>query len=90
MNPPGYSASKAALLSFTRLCRVLLGIAWDSCQCHPPWAVLEYRRCRGSQRSRWTVPFLQRLEGFTCPGRIGHPNKLQARFCFWLPMHQAL
>jgi gluconate 5-dehydrogenase len=75
LNPPGYSASKAALLSFTRYIAAFwggYGIRANAIL-PGPFSNLEDS---GSNSVSKDDPFLDRLKGRTCLGRIGHPTEL--------------
>lgn len=74
LNPPGYSAAKAALLAFTRY----VASFWE---CHGiranailpgPFSHVEDK----GANSRRDDPFLERLKARTCLGRIGRPSEL--------------
>jgi NAD(P)-dependent dehydrogenase (short-subunit alcohol dehydrogenase family) len=75
LNPPGYSASKAALLSFTRY----LASFWGrhgiraNAVLPGPFSNIEDN---GSNCVSQNDPFLDRLKSRTCLRRIGHPTEL--------------
>jgi len=75
LNPPGYSASKAALLALTRY----LASFWGRYGIRAnailpgPFSNVEDKRANSISRDD---PFLERLKSRTCLGRIGHPIEL--------------
>jgi NAD(P)-dependent dehydrogenase (short-subunit alcohol dehydrogenase family) len=75
LNPPGYSAAKAAMLALTRY----LASFWGSHGIRAnailpgPFSNLEET---GANSVSQDDPFLDRLKARTCLGRIGHPNEL--------------
>jgi NAD(P)-dependent dehydrogenase (short-subunit alcohol dehydrogenase family) len=75
INPPGYSASKAALLAFTRYVASFWGRYGIRAN-----AILPGPFSNISEKTANAVgendPFLQRLSDRTCLGRIGRPHEL--------------
>ena len=75
INPPGYSASKAALLAFTRYTASFWGPYGVRAN-----AILPGPFSNTEQDSDNSVapgdPFLERLKGRTVLGRVGHPREL--------------
>lgn len=75
LNPPGYSASKAALLSFTRY----IASYWGRYNVRAnailpgPFSNTDYS---GPNSVPQDSPFLQRLKSRTCLKRVGRPNEL--------------
>ena len=76
INPPGYSASKAALLSFTRYVASFWGPYGIRANAILPGPFSNTEDLGGSNAVLQDSPFLQRLKGYTCLGRVGQPNEL--------------
>ncbi|MFZ0747161.1 MAG: SDR family oxidoreductase, partial [Terracidiphilus sp.] len=76
INPPGYSASKAALLSFTRYVASFWGQHGIRANAILPGPFANTEDIGGANAVDQDSPFLQRLRGFTCLGRIGRPQEL--------------
>ena len=81
INPPGYSASKAALLGFTRY----VASFWGSCGIRSnailPGPISNTRE-PGPNAVGKEDPFLSRLADRTCLGRIGRPEELAGALLF--------
>jgi NAD(P)-dependent dehydrogenase (short-subunit alcohol dehydrogenase family) len=75
LNPPGYSASKAALLALTRYLASFWGRHGIRANAilPGPFSNLEDKSANSVSEDD---PFLERLKGRTCLGRIGHPSEL--------------
>ena len=82
INPPGYSASKAALLSFTRYVASFWGPYGIRANAILPGPFSNTEDLGGSNAVQQDSPFLQRLKGYTCLGRIGLPNELAGALVF--------
>lgn len=82
VNPPGYSASKAALLSFTRYVASFWGLQGIRANAILPGPFSNTEDTGGANAVDLDSPFLQRLKGFTCLGRIGKPNELAGALLF--------
>ena len=76
INPPGYSASKAALLSFTRYVASFWGMHGVRANAIIPGPFSNTEDIGGANAVKEDDPFLTRLKGFTCLGRVGKPNEL--------------
>ena len=81
LNPPGYSASKAALLSFTRY----VASYWGKYNVRAnailpgPFSNTDYS---GPNSVPQDSPFLQKLRSRTCLKRVGRPNELAGALLF--------
>lgn len=81
LNPPGYSASKAALLSFTRY----IASYWGKYNVRTnailpgPFSNTDYS---GPNSVPQDSPFLQKLKSRTCLKRVGRPNELAGALLF--------
>ncbi|MGA9583772.1 MAG: SDR family oxidoreductase [Terracidiphilus sp.] len=82
INPPGYSASKAALLSFTRYVASFWGSHGIRANAILPGPFSNTEDVGGANAVQEDSPFLKRLKGFTCLGRIGRPNELAGALLF--------
>jgi gluconate 5-dehydrogenase len=82
VNPPGYSASKAALLSFTRYVASFWGMHGIRANAILPGPFSNTEDVGGSNAVQPDSPFLQRLKGSTCLGRIGRPDELAGPLLF--------
>lgn len=82
MNPPGYSASKAALLSFTRYVASFWGQYGIRSNAILPGPFSNTEDVGGANAVKEDDPFLSRLKGFTCLGRLGKPNELAGALLF--------
>lgn len=75
LNPPGYSASKAALLAFTRYVASFWGPHGIRSNAILPGPFSNTEDV-GKNSVAKEDPFLDRLRARTCLGRIGRPNEL--------------
>lgn len=82
INPPGYSASKAALLSFTRYIASFWGAYGIRANAILPGPFSNTEDIGGANSVDEESPFLQRLKGYTCLGRIGRPDELVGALLF--------
>jgi NAD(P)-dependent dehydrogenase (short-subunit alcohol dehydrogenase family) len=82
INPPGYSASKAALLSFTRYVASFWGRYGIRANAILPGPFSNTDDAGGANSVSQDSPFLQRLRGYTCLGRVGRPNELSGALLF--------
>jgi NAD(P)-dependent dehydrogenase (short-subunit alcohol dehydrogenase family) len=82
INPPGYSASKAALSSFTRYVASFWGPHGIRSNAILPGPFSNTEDTGGQNAVQQDSPFLQRLKGYTCLGRIGRPNELSGALLF--------
>jgi len=82
VNPPGYSASKAALLSFTRYVASFWGPYGIRANALLPGPFSNTEDIGGANSVQQDSPFLQRLKGYTCLGRVGRPNELAGALLF--------
>jgi len=82
INPPGYSASKAALLSFTRYVASFWGPHNIRANAILPGPFSNTEDVDGANAVQQDSPFLQRLKGYTCLGRVGRPNELSGALLF--------
>jgi gluconate 5-dehydrogenase len=76
INPPAYSASKAALLSFTRYVASFWGQYGIRANAILPGPFSNMEDIDAGNAVQRDSPFLERLKGFTCVGRIGQPHEL--------------
>jgi NAD(P)-dependent dehydrogenase (short-subunit alcohol dehydrogenase family) len=82
LNPPGYSASKAALSSFTRYVASYWGANNVRCNAILPGPFSNTEDVAGANSVAEDSPFIQRLKGYTCLNRIGRPNELSGALLF--------
>ncbi len=82
INPPGYSASKAALLSFTRYVASFWGKYGIRANALLPGPFSNTEDSAGANSVPKDNPFLQRLRSYTCLGRLGSPNELSGALLF--------
>jgi gluconate 5-dehydrogenase len=82
INPPGYSASKAALLSFTRYVASFWGSEGIRANAILPGPFSNTEDVSGANAVNQESPFLDRLKGFTSLGRIGKPQELIGAMLF--------
>lgn len=82
INPPGYSASKAALLSFTRYVASFWGQHGIRANAILPGPFSNTEDPGVANAVDQDNPFLQRLKGFTCLERIGRPHELAGALLF--------
>jgi gluconate 5-dehydrogenase len=81
LNPPGYSASKAALLAFTRYVASFWGPYGVRANAILP-GPFSNTQDAGDNSVRTDDPFLERLKARTCLGRIGRPEELAGALVF--------
>ena len=82
INPPGYSASKAALLSFTRYVASFWGQYGIRANAILPGPFSNTEDSTGANSVSQDNPFLQRLRANTCLGRLGRPDELSGALLF--------
>jgi NAD(P)-dependent dehydrogenase (short-subunit alcohol dehydrogenase family) len=82
INPPGYSASKAALLSFTRYVASFWGPHGIRANAILPGPFSNTEDVGGANSVDQDNPFMDRLRNFTCLGRIGQPHELVGALLF--------
>ena len=76
LNPPGYSASKAALAAFTRYTASFWGRDGVRANCISPGPFSNTEDTAGQNSVTEDSPFVQRLKGYTVLNRIGRPLEL--------------
>ena len=81
LNPPGYSASKAALLSFTRYVASFWGMHGIRANAILP-GPFSNTEDTNSNAVQTDDPFINRLKGRTCLNRIGQPHELAGALLF--------
>jgi gluconate 5-dehydrogenase len=81
INPPGYSAAKAALLALTRYTASFWGRHGVRCNAILPGPFSNVEDT-GQNSVKQNDFFLDRLKARTCLGRIGHPNELVGPLLF--------
>jgi gluconate 5-dehydrogenase len=81
INPPGYSASKAALLALTRYTASFWGRHGIRCNAILPGPFSNIEDT-GQNSVKQNDFFLDRLKARTCLGRIGHPDELVGPLLF--------
>jgi NAD(P)-dependent dehydrogenase (short-subunit alcohol dehydrogenase family) len=82
LNPPGYSASKAALVAFTRYTASFWGRDGIRANCISPGAFSNTEDAAAENAVREDSPFVQRLKGYTLFNRIGRPSELCGALVF--------
>jgi NAD(P)-dependent dehydrogenase (short-subunit alcohol dehydrogenase family) len=82
LNPPGYSASKAALVAFTRYTASFWGTSGVRANCISPGPFSNTEDIAGQNSVQEGSPFLQKLKGFTVLNRIGRPRELCGALLF--------
>lgn len=82
LNPPGYSASKAALLAFTRYTASFWGREGVRANCISPGPFSNTEDAGGQNAVAEDSPFVQRLKGYTVLNRIGRPLELCGALLF--------
>jgi NAD(P)-dependent dehydrogenase (short-subunit alcohol dehydrogenase family) len=82
INPPGYSAAKAGLLSFTRYVASFWGLHGIRANAILPGPFSNTEDIGGANAVQQGSPFLERLKGFTCMGRVGKPHELAGALLF--------
>jgi gluconate 5-dehydrogenase len=82
LNPPGYSASKAALAAFTRYTASFWGRDGVRANCISPGPFSNTEDAGGQNSVAEDSPFVQRLKGYTLLNRIGRPIELCGALLF--------
>ena len=83
LNPPGYSASKAALAAFTRYTASFWGREGVRANCISPGPFSNTEDIGTGQNAvAEDSPFVQRLRGYTVLDRIGRPRELVGALLF--------
>ncbi len=82
LNPPGYSASKAALVAFTRYTASYWGSHGVRANCISPGPFSNTEDLSGYNSVKEDSPFVQRLKGCTVLNRIGRPVELCGALLF--------
>jgi gluconate 5-dehydrogenase len=82
LNPPGYSASKAALVAFTRYTASFWGAFGVRANCISPGPFSNTEDTGGQNSVREDTTFVQRLKGYTVLNRIGRPIELCGALLF--------
>jgi NAD(P)-dependent dehydrogenase (short-subunit alcohol dehydrogenase family) len=82
LNPPGYSASKAALVAFTRYTASFWGRAGVRANCISPGPFSNTEDVDGQNAVAEDSPFVQKLKGYTVMNRIGRPVELCGALLF--------
>jgi NAD(P)-dependent dehydrogenase (short-subunit alcohol dehydrogenase family) len=82
LNPPGYSASKAALAAFTRYTASFWGRDGVRANCISPGPFSNTEDTAGQNSVTEDSPFVQRLKGYTILNRIGRPIELCGALLF--------
>jgi NAD(P)-dependent dehydrogenase (short-subunit alcohol dehydrogenase family) len=82
LNPPGYSASKAALAAFTRYTASFWGQYGVRANCISPGPFSNTEDVDGQNSVGEDSPFVQKLKGYTVLGRIGRPVELCGALLF--------
>ena len=83
LNPPGYSASKAALAAFTRYTASFWGTSGVRANCISPGPFSNTEDVGTGQNAvQEDSPFVQKLKGYTVLNRIGRPRELVGALLF--------
>jgi len=82
LNPPGYSASKAALAAFTRYTASFWGREGVRANCISPGPFSNTEDAEGQNSVAEDSPFVQKLKGYTVLNRIGRPIELCGALIF--------
>jgi gluconate 5-dehydrogenase len=82
LNPPGYSASKAALTAFTRYTASFWGREGVRANCISPGPFSNTEDVDGQNSVVEDSPFMQRLKGYTVLNRVGRPIDLCGALLF--------
>jgi len=82
INPPGYSAAKAGLLSFTRYVASFWGLHGIRANAILPGPFSNTEDTAGANAVQQGSPFLERLKGLTSMGRVGKPHELAGALLF--------
>ncbi len=82
LNPPGYSASKAALAAFTRYTASFWGREGVRANCISPGPFSNTEDVAGQNAVAEDSPFVQKLKSYTVLNRIGRPIELCGALLF--------
>jgi gluconate 5-dehydrogenase len=82
LNPPGYSASKAALVAFTRYTASFWGEFGVRANCLSPGPFSNTEDIAGQNSVQEDSPFVRKLKGYTVLNRIGRPRELCGALLF--------
>jgi NAD(P)-dependent dehydrogenase (short-subunit alcohol dehydrogenase family) len=82
LNPPGYSASKAALAAFTRYTASFWGREGVRANCISPGPFSNTEDVAGQNSVTEDSPFVKRLKSYTVLDRIGRPSELCGALIF--------
>ncbi len=82
LNPPGYSAAKAALVAFTRYTASFWGTHGVRANCISPGPFSNTEDAEGQNSVAEDSPFVTRLKGSTVLNRIGRPRELSGALLF--------
>ncbi len=82
LNPPGYSASKAALAAFTRYTASFWGTSGVRANCISPGPFSNTEDEGGQNAVAEDSPFVTKLKGYTVLNRIGRPIELCGALLF--------
>ena len=82
LNPPGYSASKAALVAFTRYTASFWGAHGVRANCISPGPFSNTEDTEGQNSVAEDSPFVTRLKNSTVLNRIGRPRELSGALLF--------
>ena len=82
LNPPGYSASKAALAAFTRYTASFWGTSGVRANCISPGPFSNTEDTDGQNSVTEDSPFVKKLKGYTVLDRIGRPLELCGALLF--------
>jgi gluconate 5-dehydrogenase len=82
LNPPGYSASKAALAAFTRYTASFWGREGVRANCISPGPFSNTEDVAGQNSVAEDSPFVKKLKGYTVLERIGRPSELCGALLF--------
>ncbi len=82
LNPPGYSASKAALAAFTRYTASFWGTSGVRANCISPGPFSNTEDVAGENAVAEDSPFVTKLQGYTVLNRIGRPIELCGALLF--------
>ncbi len=83
LNPPGYSASKAALAAFTRYTASFWGTSGVRANCISPGPFSNTEDVGTGQNAvQEDSPFVQKLKSYTVLNRIGRPRELVGALLF--------
>lgn len=82
LNPPGYSAAKAALVAFTRYTASFWGREGVRANCISPGPFSNTEDLEGQNSVAEDSPFVQRLKSYTVLNRIGRPIELCGALIF--------